>query len=150
MKKFLIGVAFVCLISLGWTCVYGKEIPYFREKVEIPPEIAKAAIVSEVRVYLENSDEVTRIAAARRLGQLGDPNAVNILALQFAKEPYQAASQPGIEALLQTKMNAIRQQRPDPTSDAAIAKMYGVKLLPYLEPYRNDTSERVRWQALQK
>jgi len=59
----------------------------------------------------------------------------------------QAADQSEIENLLTTKMNAIRQQQPDPTSDAVIAKKYGVKLLPYLEQYRKDTSDRVRWRA---
>ncbi len=59
----------------------------------------------------------------------------------------QAVSQLEIENLLQTKMNAIREQRPEPTSNAKIAEKYGVKLLPYLEQYRKDASDRVRWQA---
>jgi len=59
----------------------------------------------------------------------------------------QAANQPEIEALLQTKMDAIRNQRQDPTSNAAIVETYGVRLIPYLEQYRNDTSDRVRWEA---
>lgn len=91
MKRLFVGGILVCLISLGWAYVYGKEISYFREKVKIPPEIAKATTVSEVQVYLESSDEVTRIAAARRMGQLGDPQAVSLLMERFAKEPYQAA-----------------------------------------------------------
>jgi len=91
MKRFFVGGILVCLISLGGADVYGKEMPYFREKVEIPPEIARTTTVSELQAFLQSSDEVMRIAAARRLGQLGNPEAVSLLMDRFAKEPYQAA-----------------------------------------------------------
>jgi hypothetical protein len=72
-----------------------------------------------------------------------------MLMLSFVNPGYgQTGIREEIESLLNNKMSAIREERPSgPTSSAAIAEKYGVKLLPYLEQYRNDASERVRWHA---
>jgi hypothetical protein len=91
MKKLFIKTMVAYLIFSGWTYIFGKEIPYFRERVEMPPEISGANTVSEIQPYLESPNDVTRIAAARRLGQLGDQNAVSLLTERFVKEPYLAA-----------------------------------------------------------
>lgn len=59
----------------------------------------------------------------------------------------QNAVEEEIKSLLKNKMDAHREWRSIPTSDGVIAKKYGLKLLPQLEHYRNDASERIRWHV---
>ena len=87
MKKVLIIVSLSCLFFSIKNEVYGKEILWYRQSIQIPTEIATATTIDEIKPFLESPDEKVRIAAVRRLGQIGDKNAVKLLAEAFDKEP---------------------------------------------------------------
>jgi len=59
-----------------------------RELFPDPPAVANATNPSQLLTLLESEDMVNRIVAARKMGDLGDPAAVSMLARRFAKEPY--------------------------------------------------------------
>ncbi len=58
-----------------------------RGDFEVPPEMSTIADASEVRQLLSSKDEFTRMAAARRLGDLEGPGAIPYLVGAFAGEP---------------------------------------------------------------
>ena len=89
MKKVLIIVSLSCLFFSIKNEVYGKEILWYRQSIQIPTEIATATTIDEIKPFLESPDEKVRIAAVRRLGQIGDKNAVKLLVERFWKEPYE-------------------------------------------------------------
>ncbi len=110
MKKFfIIGVA-VCLLSLMENSAYAKEGPeWFRLRdgeFEIPSEIQKASTISEVQTFLNSEVQFTRMAAAKRLGELGDREGIGLLVERFAKEPYGVGMSPGGASLV--KLEIIR------------------------------------------
>ncbi len=79
-------MAFVFLL-LVTLCIYAETIPRYRENVKIPDEIAKITAPSEIKKYFDQGTEI-RIAAARRLGQIGGDESVELLKWAFGKEPY--------------------------------------------------------------
>jgi len=60
----------------------------FRELFPDPPAVTNATNPSQLLPFLESENIANRMAAARKMGDLGDPAAVSILARRFAKEPY--------------------------------------------------------------
>ncbi|UCD83652.1 MAG: HEAT repeat domain-containing protein [Deltaproteobacteria bacterium] len=98
MKKFFVFGIVVCLIfsavSYGYAKM-GKEGLRLRDgEFEIPPEIQKAASVSELRPFLDSEDQFTRMAAVRRLGEIEKRKAVSLLINQFEREPYRVLMAP--------------------------------------------------------
>lgn len=89
MKKFFVVVAFICIIFLSGGYGY-TETPIkapIKGVIQIPPEIARAVNISEIKPFLESSDGRIKIAAVRRLVQIGDKDAVGILIKVFENEP---------------------------------------------------------------
>lgn len=84
MNKFLAVGIFICGLFFFGGDVYG-EAP-IKGEIQIPPEVARAATIFEIKPFLESPDGRIRIAAVRRLAQIGDKNAVKILAEAFDKE----------------------------------------------------------------
>jgi hypothetical protein len=84
------GLLYFLLIQ-NWTLAYGKERLNFRENIVMPPEITNATTISAVQPFLANSEtEEVKIAAIRRLGQIGDRESVKLLVKVFTEEPYEA------------------------------------------------------------
>ena len=96
MKRFLEGVfVFVLLLSSG--NAYGRMS--IKGDVKTSPEIAGAETILEVKPFLEKSDEKSKIAAVRRLKQIGDRNAAGMLAEKFEAESSPYVKQEIIETL---------------------------------------------------
>ncbi|MCJ7828423.1 MAG: HEAT repeat domain-containing protein [Dehalococcoidia bacterium] len=98
MKKLFIvctiGTLLSALITPTDARTSQERLRWIRGEFELPPEIKKVANISELQRFLDSESEFTRMAAARRLGQLDDRDAVNVLASRFAKEPYKTLRSP--------------------------------------------------------
>lgn len=94
MNKFFKIIIFIVIFSFSGEYVYSKAVNRLMQgKIQIPPEIAKATTISEIRPFLKDKDEEKRMAAVRRLGQIGDKKIVGLLVEVFEKEYYE----PGME-----------------------------------------------------
>jgi len=98
MKKLFIVCTIASLLSALVTPTHARisqeRLRWIRGEFELPPEIEKVANISELQCFLDSESEFTRMAAVRRLRQLDDRNAVNILASRFANEPYKPLRSP--------------------------------------------------------
>lgn len=105
INKFFIAGFFICVIFFWVENVHSKAmgINKYLENVQIPPEMEKATTVSEVKPFLDSSDERIRILAVRKIGQIRDKNAVGLLAEVFEREHYEA----GMETFAYVKTEII-------------------------------------------
>ena len=89
MKKTLISCMIVCLLFLT-TNLYARltkeYLLWLKGEFEIPHEIKKATNVSELKPFLDNKYEFTRMAAVRRLGEIGGSKTIELLVERFEKE----------------------------------------------------------------
>ncbi len=89
MKKTLISCMIVCLLFLT-TNLYARltkeYLLWVKGEFEIPHEIKKATNVSELKPFLDNKYEFTRMAAVRRLGEIGGSKTIELLVERVEKE----------------------------------------------------------------
>lgn len=94
MNKFFKIIIFIVMFSFLGGYVYSKAVDRLMQgKIQMPPGIAKATTVSEIRPFLKDRNIEIRMAAVRRLGQIGDKKIVGLLIEVFEKE----YCEPGME-----------------------------------------------------
>ena len=90
-KSIIIGIMvyFLCFISsLVHASGDDEWAKLVRGEFNIPPAIQEVKSVSEIQQYLDSNDEFTRMAAVKKIGQIGNADAVKALSERFEKEPY--------------------------------------------------------------
>lgn len=84
---------------------YGKEnLSLLRGEIEIPQEIKEVKTAKGLKPFLGDSHELTRMAAVKRLGEIGGFDSVDYLYDTFLKEPYKG----GFESSPIVKIEIIR------------------------------------------
>lgn len=95
MKRLTITVGLITcfLCSAVASLTYAKPteewLRWTRGEFEMPTEIQNVKSITEIQPFLDSNDQFTRMAAAKRLGQLGGVDAVRLLYERFEKEPYE-------------------------------------------------------------
>lgn len=100
MKKHIFLIITIAVYAVFLlTSVAHAKLPIKREPTEIPSELKKITIVSQISSYLDSPNREIRIAAVKRLAQIGDSEAVGLLVRAFDKEPYETGMEvlPGVK-----------------------------------------------------
>lgn len=88
LTKPIVVLCISSLLSSQAHARVSKEyIQWLRGEYEIPAEIQKVTSVSELRPFLDEASEFTRMAAARRLGEIEGPNSVDLLTEVYEAQP---------------------------------------------------------------
>lgn len=78
----------LCLLFFLLSGVSSPKFAARNTQKPIPPEIKRIDVVKDLIPYLDSESQTTRIFAVRRLGEIGGPEAINLLIKTFEKEPY--------------------------------------------------------------
>ncbi|PIV55380.1 hypothetical protein COS16_07310 [Candidatus Desantisbacteria bacterium CG02_land_8_20_14_3_00_49_13] len=110
MRNFIVIGLLVYSLFCGLHFVDAKVsqewIQWTRGEFEVPSEIQEAKNVSAVRPFLNSETEFTRMAAVRRLGEVGGEQVITLLEEIFKKEPYENLMPP--EGIPIVKLEIIR------------------------------------------
>jgi len=85
----LAGLLVLCVGCRMDTAVQAKEVidPLSAFADEIPPEIQQATTYDQLEPFLDDENQVVRMAAVRRLGEIGTAETISVLMDRFWEEP---------------------------------------------------------------
>lgn len=109
MKKIILISITLFLYSFDIAPIFAIRNTEYKQwiigKFDISPEIKKVTNVSNLKPFLDDKREFTRMVAVRRLGEIEGPNSVGLLIKIFETEPLTVK---GLESYPLVKLEVIR------------------------------------------
>jgi hypothetical protein len=88
MKKKICAIWILVVIAGVSLCI--ADLPPVGDSVKMPAELAAINKAADLAKYLKNPDETIRVAAVKRLAEIGGADAIQLIIQFYESEPYRS------------------------------------------------------------